>query len=283
MSANPYQDIDVVLLSMHDKAPLIAPAAQALGWRIHTDATFDTDSLGTFSRDIPRQDDQYQTALHKAKLACQRNGARYGLGSEGSVAPDPSTGLIQLGVELLVLYDAAVDKAVTGSARAPSPMQRLVCHDRHDLAAAALRLGAPLQHLVLFAGDLTALRNANPAPIAKGITDLAALQQLAAPFWAHGSITLETDYRAFACPGRQQIIAQAAMDLITRLQSQCPKCQQVDFSVRDRRTGLPCQACGFPTPLTKALVRRCTDCGYEQVEPVAVPYADPTRCPLCNP
>lgn len=283
MSSNPYQDIDVMLLSMHDKAQLIAPAAQALGWRIHTDASFDTDSLGTFSRDIPRLDDQYQTALRKAKLACERNGVRYGLGSEGSVVPDPSTGLFQLGVELLVLYDASLDKAVTGIARAPSPMQRLICRDVHELHAAALQLGVPLQQLVLFAGDLTQQPTTTPTLIAKGVADIAELEHLAAPLWAHGAVTLETDYRAFACPGRQQIITQAATDLITRLQSQCPQCQQVDFSVCDRRTGLPCQACGFPTPLTKALVRRCSDCGFEQVEPIAVQYADPTRCPLCNP
>lgn len=286
MPLHPYHAIDVVLLSMHDKTKLVQPHAAALGWTIHTDAGFDTDSLGTFSRDIPRRDDQYQTALTKAKLACQRNNVRFGLGSEGSVDTDPSTGLIQLGVELLVFYDATLDLAVTGQAHAISPMQRVVCQSEAQLQAAALALGFPAQQLVLFEGDIHQTAGAAAicaTPIAKGIADWTTLTNTAAAYWAHGPITLETDYRAFACPGRQQIIISAAADLMQRLQSLCPKCQHVDFSVRARRSGLACGACHFPTPQVRAWVRQCTQCGHEQLEPVTTAFADPSRCPRCNP
>lgn len=278
---HPYVQIQLVLLSQHDKAPLIANAAAALGWQIDTDASFDTDSLGTFSRDIPRLDTQQQTALHKAKLACQRNQVRFGLGSEGSVQLDPHTGLLPIGVEMVVLYDAQQDLAVTGIAQGPSPLQRWVLHDEAALLQQLPQLGMPAQQYVLFAGELTP--HSQTSPLAKGIDNPQQLIDLCAPYWAKGAVTLETDYRAHACPARRPLIEAAARDLVLRLQSQCPRCQAVDFSVRQKKTGLPCGACHAPTPQVKAWIRHCLACGFAQDEPVPVPQADPQYCPFCNP
>lgn len=278
---HPYFQIQPVLLSLHDKTPLIANAATALQWQIRTDEGFDTDSLGTFSRDIPRLDTQQQTALHKAKLACQRNQVRFGLGSEGSVQLDPQTGLLPIGVEMVVFYDAMLDLAVTGIAQGPSPLQRWVLRDETALQQRIATLQMPAQQYVLFAGELTA--NSHTPPVAKGIASAQQLQDLCAPLWPSGAVTLETDYRAHACPARRPLIHAAACDLISRLQSQCPQCQAVDFSIRQKKSGLPCAACHAPTPQVKAWVRQCQACGFAQDEPVATSMADPQFCPFCNP
>lgn len=276
----PYVNIHAVLLSLHDKTPLIADAARALGWHISTDATFDTDTLGTFSRDIPRLDSQQQTALHKAKLACQRNKVRFGLGSEGSVHMDPQTGLLPMGTEMVVLYDAELDLSVTGIAHGPSVMQCWVLPDAAALELCLPSLAMPQQQYVLFQGD-----HANGATvlIAKGIDSVEQLRTLCAPRWSHGALRLETDYRAHACPGRRPLIQAAAQDLVTRIQSQCPQCHAVDFSVRQKKSGLPCAACHAPTPHAKAWVRQCLACGFQQSQPVARTTAEPQECPFCNP
>lgn len=278
---HPYFQIQPVLLSLHDKTPLIACAAAELQWQIRADEGFDTDSLGTFSRDIPRLATQQQTALHKAKLACQRNQVRFGLGSEGSVQLDPQTGLLPIGVEMVVFYDAQLDLAVTGIAQGPSPLQRWVLRDETALQQRIATLQLPAQQYVLFAGELT--DGSHTAPVAKGIASVQQLQDLCAPLWPNGAVTLETDYRAHACPARRPLIEAAARDLISRLHSQCPHCQAVDFSIRQKKSGLPCAACHAPTPQVKAWVRQCQACGFAQDEPVATSMADPQYCPFCNP
>ena len=66
---------------------------------------YDTDQLGTFTRDIPRPGSQLEAARRKARMGMSLSGLPVGLASEGSFAPDPFTGMFTWNVEMLVLID----------------------------------------------------------------------------------------------------------------------------------------------------------------------------------
>ncbi len=278
MLFSPHHPQLAVLLSQHQKTALLAVLTQQAGLQVQTDTAFDTDSLGSFSRSVARAGDQQQAALQKAQLACQRNQQRFGLGSEGHFGPDPRYPWCCQGVELVTLWDASTQRAITGRAQGPSPYRSRRCQNWAEVVAFAHEVGFPEQWLLLSPGH-----NVPATAAFRGIRDWMQLQHLAfALLNSNQPLWLETDYRAHACPGRRPLIAQAAADLACRLVARCPKCQAADFSVSAMLPGAACMACGLPTPQTRQLVRSCHCCGYQQAEDLNIP-ADPQFCPQCNP
>lgn len=267
-----------VVLSLHQKTALLQVLTREAGLHLQTDATFDTDSLGSFSRATPRQGDQRQAALQKARLAASRNQQRFGLGSEGSYAADPRYPWICLGLELVTLWDAQTQRAISGSAQGPSPYRSQHCQRWADVVAFARQVGFPQQWLLLSPGA------GIPAVAAySGIRDWMQLQQLAdAALSSAGALWLETDYRAHACPGRRPLIAQAAADLAHRLRARCPQCQAADFSVSALVPGARCADCGLPTSQPCQRVCSCSCCGHQTAQAMPEPAA-PQYCQHCNP
>jgi hypothetical protein len=65
----------VALLTQHGKERVIAPAlASALGVEVRHVQGFDTDQLGTFSRDVPRAGSQREAARRKAEIGMRLSG-----------------------------------------------------------------------------------------------------------------------------------------------------------------------------------------------------------------
>ena len=65
-----YENKKVVLLSKHGKETVIEPLLTSqTGCEFLTDASFDTDQFGTFTRDIKRPKTQLETARLKLKRA----------------------------------------------------------------------------------------------------------------------------------------------------------------------------------------------------------------------
>ncbi len=275
---SPQQPRVAVLLSQHQKTELLSVLTEQAGLQVQTDAAFDTDSLGSFSRAVARDGDQQQAALRKAQLACQRNQQRFGLGSEGSFGPDPRYPWLCQGLELITLWDATTRRAITGRAQGPSPYRSQRCQSWAEVVAFARQVGFPEQWLQLTAGA------AEPgAATYNGIRDWMQLQQLAdACLQTAAALWLETDYRAHACPGRRPLIAAAAADLARRLRTCCPQCQAADFSISAIIPGAACAACGLPTSQPRQRIRSCHCCGYQQTEEL-VALAEPQHCPQCNP
>jgi hypothetical protein len=91
MSHEAYHHQRVSFLTQHGKETLVTPILEpALGCSIiHTDG-YDTDLLGTFSRDIPREGRQLDTARRKARIGMTLAGSTIGIASEGSFMPIPS-------------------------------------------------------------------------------------------------------------------------------------------------------------------------------------------------
>ena len=93
MIIHPYENIKISFLTKHKKEKVIAPKFLKMfdAEIIHTDG-YDTDELGTFTRDKARYGDQLDAARRKARIGMEITGLEYGIASEGSFTSDPLLG-----------------------------------------------------------------------------------------------------------------------------------------------------------------------------------------------
>ena len=278
----PYAGRRVALLTQHGKEGVIAPVLDtALDCRVERVAGYDTDLLGTFTRDIPRVGTQIEAVRKKARIGMELAGLSLGLASEGSFGPDPFAGMFLWNVEFLIFIDDLREIEVVGVAEG---MANSAYHLAEDWAAAeafARKAGFPEHHLVLRP------EGEDDPRIRKGIADWPGLE--AAYAWAavqsaSGRVFLEVDLRAHANPTRMNNIRLAAEDLAKKLRSRCPACGVPGFWIVERVAGLPCSDCGAPTRETRAEIHGCLKCGHRVThERTDRQYADPGRCGYCNP
>lgn len=272
----------IALLTQHGKERVIAPVLDpVLHCRIERIDGYDTDQLGTFTRDIPRVGTQIETARKKARIGMELSGLPLGLASEGAFGPDPMTGVFPWNVECLVLIDDINDLEIVGIAQGATQQGHLLASNWAATEAFARKMDFPTQHLVVRPDDINSPR------FRKGI---ACWQELEKAFqWAvaesvTNQVFLEVDLRACCNPPRMAMIRQAAEDLLARLQCNCPACGIPGFALIERTPGLPCKECDAPTHEYRAEVFGCLKCGHrltkKRIEPE---FADPGRCPLCNP
>lgn len=271
----------VALLTQHGKEQVVRPVLEpGLGCTIEHVTGFDTDLLGTFTGDTPRAGTQLEAARRKARTGMALARSPLGLASEGSFGPDPYTGLFTWNIELLVwLYDERGIEVV-GQFQGPTQDNQQRCKDWDEVADFARQAGFPQYRLVMrpdVEGDLRVHK------------DMADWGQLCACFdevqaqSRSGQVVVELDLRAFAHPGRMQHIGRAAQDLLRRLDSACPACATPGFWVTERQPGLPCAACGLPTPVHRSETWSCAHCTHRRVVPrTDRTRADPAQCRYCN-
>lgn len=278
----PYAGRSVALLTQHGKERVIAPVLEpALACRVQRVDGYDTDRLGSFTRDIPRAGSQLDAARRKARIGMTMAGTPLGLASEGSFGPDPMLGLIPWNVELLVFLDDEWGIEVVGHAQGRSNHLHHLAADWAAAKVFARQAGFPDQHLVVRPDG------ANEPRHHKGIDTWDALES--AFQWAQsqasgGQVFLETDLRAHANPARMERIRSAAADLVARMRSCCPSCGSPGFGLVERIAGLPCRDCGAPTRETRAEVHGCLRCAHRSTrERTDALTASPARCDYCNP
>lgn len=277
-----YAGCRIALLTQHGKERVVAPVLEAtLGCHVERVAGYDTDQLGTFTREIPRFGTQLDAARKKARIGMELAGVPWGLASEGSFGPDPFTGMFTWNVEVLLFIDDTRAIEVCGVFQGPGGGEHLCTDDWAAVEAIAGKSGFPEQHLVLRPND------GNDPRFRKGIASWADLR---ATFdWARdqsstSQVYVEHDLRAHANPQRMENIRQAAKDLATKLASACPACNTPGFALVDRLTGLPCADCGAPTREPHADIWGCVCCSHRETRPRMEPAAaDPGRCDYCNP
>lgn len=272
----------VAFLTQHGKQDLVrAPLESALGCQlVHTDA-YDTDQLGTYTREIARPGSQLDAARRKAQIGMALTGAPVGIASEGSFGADPFGGFMPWNTELLLWVDPSQNLEVTGFAHGPAQSLHRTVNSLDELRRFAQEARFPEHHLVMRPDHEDHLE------IVKNIRDEPTLVEVFARLQAQsasGMVFVENDLRAFCNPTRQGIIRQACADLIQKLQSKCPRCDSPGFWVQSRVAGLPCRACGQKTRLPIGEVWHCAQCQHEEQRPVvSEPWADPGRCDFCNP
>jgi len=277
--SHPYRLGRAALLTQHGKeAAISAPLAQGLEIEVVRVEGYDTDRLGTFTRDVPRAGTQLEAARSKAALAQQLSGLPWGLGSEGSFGPDPVLGMTAWNVELLVWLDAERRLEVVATAAGPETNYRQGwIEDWPQAEAFAAAVGFPSHALIVSPGP-------EAAPVAKGITETATLAHaFALAISRHGRAWLETDMRAHGNPTRMAMIARAARQLAQRLESCCPRCGAPGWWPAGAIPGRPCADCGAPTALAAAQRWHCGGCALEELRNLEAGPADPNHCEYCNP
>lgn len=282
MSAQPYAGRCIAFLTQHDKERVVAPVLKASsGCRVERVAGYDTDQLGTFTRDIPRFGTQFDAARKKARIGMDLARSPLGLASEGSFGPDPFAGLFPWNVEILIFIDDELSIEVCGMFQGPCGGEHLRAANWPAVEAFARKAGFPAQQLVLRPDG------ENDPRIRKGIDGWPKLRASFA--WAHrlsasGEVFVEYDLRAHAHPERMKNIRRAAEDLAVKLRSCCPACGTPGYALVERVAGLPCADCGAPTREPRAEVWGCVRCAHrdtrERIDPTA---AEPGRCDWCNP
>jgi hypothetical protein len=269
------------LLTKHAKEEAIAPRfARALGAQVAVIDTFDTDTLGTFTREIPRFGSQLDAARRKAELAIEMSGCPLGLGSEGSFAPGPF-GFGSFNLEIITLVDRVRGLEITGAIRELGHQASGTFESWDSLADFAQKMKFPMHALVLRPND------ENDPRIRKDLTDWdelrAAFDQCRASSQS-SAVFVENDLRAHRNPTRMENIGAACEDLLARMLCFCPACQAPGFGLVRLESGLPCSWCGAPTNDWKAEEFRCVACTHLESRPRQdLTAADPGHCPRCNP
>jgi hypothetical protein len=277
-----YEGRQVALLTQHGKQDLVrAPLEAALGCQlVHTDG-YNTDQLGTFTRELTRAGSQLDAARKKAAIGMALTGATLGLASEGSFGADPYGAFMPWNTEVVLWVDRLSGHEVTGFAHGPARSLHKMVKSPQELERFAQEAGFPEHQLVL--------RPEHPEhpDMDKGIHDHDALMRafhLAHAKSSNGTVFAENDLRAFANPTRQKMIVKATQDLIQKLLSSCPSCATPGYWLTQQIPGLPCRVCGNLTRLPKAEIWRCKQCGQKEQRAMhALPWADPARCDVCNP
>lgn len=274
----------MAFLTQHGKERVVSPIlARVIGCQVERVSGFDTDELGTFTRDIPRYGSQLEAARRKARIGMQLSGASLGLASEGSFCSDPHTGMFSWNIEVLLFIDDVRKIEVAGVYQGPANSDHASITEWSELEAFAHRVGFPKQHLVLRPYGENDLR------LRKGLADWSSLRTAFA--WvkhmtsAEANIFVERDLRAHAHPERMENIGRAAENLTEKLTSLCPKCQTPGFSAIESITGLPCASCSMPTREYRGQLWGCPACDYREkrAREDGVSVANPVRCDYCNP
>lgn len=281
-TVSPYVGRRIALLTQHGKEGTLGSVLDpALGCRVERVDGYDTDQLGTFTREIPRAGTQLEAARRKARIGIDLSGLPLGIASEGSFGPDPMVGMFPWNVEFLIFIDDERGLEIAGRAQGKANHMHLLTGDWAAACGFARQAEFPAHHLVVRP------EGENDPRIRK---DIAAWAEFEVAFaWARaqsasGQVFLETDLRAHANPTRMANIRLAAEDLVKKLLSPCPACGAPGFWLVERVAGLPCADCGAPTRETRAEIHGCLKCAHRETrERNESRYADPGRCDYCNP
>ncbi|MCS6981723.1 MAG: hypothetical protein N2110_05915 [Flavobacteriales bacterium] len=274
----------VAFLTKHGKETIVAPILAQAQLMVHVVGGFDTDQWGTFSGEVERPASQRETAVMKAKKALELcPEATLGLGSEGAFHPHPANPFITMNTEMLALVFRNNLTSVVGVAQ--STEVHFCSEDvqnEKELKTFIQKSGFPEYGIILkleVDGRIIATEKEclTSEALAEGFQRLRSK--------GLGRVIAETDLRAHRNPARRQVIHAAALDLLARWNTLCPRCGGHGFGFSEIVPGLPCAFCHFPTRLPKREVWKCPHCGVEEYRKPAhgLLAADPSVCSVCNP
>lgn len=278
----PYAGLKASLLTQHGKESIICPQLfDSNGLEVIHVSDYDTDKLGSFTRDIPRYGSQLDAARKKARVGMELSGLKLGIASEGAFDNDPYTGMLPWNYELVLLIDDIRNIEIIGFFGGQAQSASQLVSSWNELTALLSEAQFTTHQLVIRPDD-----EYHPE-CRKGIKDLESLKE--AFEWAtslskKGNVFVENDLRAHTNPTRMANILKATQDLSRKMNSLCPECESPGFSVTERKKGLLCACCEAPTNLPVANIWSCIKCEYKKEELIPnQTKADPSKCHYCNP
>jgi hypothetical protein len=264
--AHPYANRRIGLATMHAKERAIAPAfRRVLGAEIVV-PPLDTDTLGTFSGEVPRPDALVETALLKAEMVFDvLPDVDSALASEGSYGPIERLPLTPGGVELLAFVDRKrgirhVETMPTH--RTSWRLQRFAAGDPERLLALK-GMGFPeFGVFVVCSSDMS-----QPIKGLSTVDEVIEAMDREAGRSTDGLAVLYSDMRAHRNPLRMKVLRAAGFKLAKRLQQLCPKCHAPGWGSIGSRRGLPCEVCGEATHWIDFEIDGCSVCGHVEPRP----------------
>ena len=282
---HPYQGREAVLSTKHGKEQVIAPPLTAtVGLKLRVPDEIDTDTLGTFTGEVPRIGTPHEVALRKAKLGMAAVGSPLGLANEGSFGPHPHLIFVPGDHEVLLFVDDEMGiQIVEEIVSAETNFAHKETTTVEDLGDFLKRARFPSHGLIVRPNS-----SSQPGLLFKGITTASALEQAVdacARASTDGLAHLETDMRAHMNPTRQMVLRQLAERLARRLATRCPECGAPGWGVVGVVRGLPCEVCGGETDWVREEIHGCPRCQLRHNRPRSDGrhHADAEQCPWCNP
>lgn len=277
-----YENKKVVLLTKHKKEEVIRPIIEnALGCKLIVENRFDTDKLGTFTREIKREKSQLDTARLKIKNGLKLSKMDIGISSEGSFGSHPFAP-IQWNTELVLFYDKLDNLEIFGIYEgSDTNCDETIVKSYEEAIEFSNRIGFP-DHYVIMRPDHNKSKY-----ILKNIDTYEKLRDCYDKCLRKSKskcVHIETDMRAFANPTRMKNIQKATENLVEKLMITCPECNAPGFQIQEIVRGLPCEMCGFPSEMAKEYIHVCHRCNYKYVESNPKGLNSPAQyCEICNP
>ncbi|MBK8845510.1 MAG: hypothetical protein IPO27_02695 [Bacteroidetes bacterium] len=273
---------NIVIATKHEKEKVISPILEKeLGVKCYVTPDLDTDELGTFTGEVERKDDPITTARNKCLMAMELTNCDLAIASEGAFGPHPSIYFVPADDEFLLLIDKKNNlEIIVRELSAETNFNGAEVKTEKKLKEFATNANFPTHGLIL-------RKSKNDfRDITKGITNTEELNDIFFRLITkYGTAYVETDMRAMYNPSRMKVIEKATYKLVDKIKSICPKCETPGFGITDRKEGLPCEQCHFPTRSTLSYFYTCQNCNYKKEEkyPTGKQTEDPMYCDICNP
>jgi hypothetical protein len=281
-----FENRTAVLVSKHGKEQVIGPLLkQAFNITLNVATNVDTDLLGTFSGEVDRKHNQYDTAklkIDKAKELLPR--ADLLLASEGAFNPHPDAPVITVNTELLLLKDLKNDFEISAWYKTYNTnIERRKISSKAQLLDFATAIDFPNNRLIIKATTEAAKLHVEKG--AASVVELIAMFENISNIADKSIIEVETDMRACYNTLRMESIRLCGVNLVNAMQATCDQCGTPGFSIAESKSGLPCNQCGMPTKAILYYVYKCKKCAYTKdvKYPLNKLNEDAMYCDFCNP
>ena len=277
-----FQGRNLLIATKHEKEKVIAPILESqLGVKCFVASEFDTDELGTFTGEIERKGDPISTARNKCHRAMDLMDCDLAIASEGSFGSHPTIFFAPADDEFLLLIDKKNNIEISvRELSLETNFNGTEIKTKEELQEFATKSNFPSHGLIL------SKSKEESEGITKGIIDEKLLYDTFLNLIKnYGTAYIETDMRAMFNPSRMKVIEKATLKLVKKIKSVCPNCKTPGFGIVDRKVGLPCNQCRFPTKSTLSYLYNCQKCNYKKEEefPNGKQTEDPMYCDICNP
>jgi hypothetical protein len=241
---------------------------------------FDTDTLGTFSGEIPRTLSPLDAVRQKCLWALAHSSVRMAIATEGSFGAHPYLLGLPLHSELVMLKDSTTQKEWVEHLQTIETnfhADTLLTED--DLINFAKRMHFGVNGILLSADK------SGPSFLKDAKTMTELLHQFNEIKKQCKSVYAQTDMRAHRNEKRMEKIQLLASRLYTRLKTPCPSCKNAGFGMTGITKGAPCSACHRATDSPLSEIHSCQFCSYSaQIRSSQfASQVEPQFCNYCNP